>query len=107
MDVFTQRQMQIACTYVPRKQAGRAVLLLEAAHPIKITNLLEYVEWKEDPLIQAVRTHQHNIDPAVLQTARRLKTEVQRETRQMKDSITDKQKKDGKRRGCTDNCHVT
>ena len=36
---------------------------------------------KEDPLIEVVRTHQHNTDSAVLQTARYLKTEVQREVR--------------------------
>ena len=41
---------------------------------------------------QIVRTHQHNTDSAVLQTARCLKTEVQRETRKMKDSIAEKTK---------------
>ena len=54
---------------------------LEAAHAVEITKLLEYVDNKEDPLIQVVRTHQHNTDSAVLQTARYLKTEVQRETK--------------------------
>jgi hypothetical protein len=53
----------------------------EAAHAVEITKLVEYVDRKEDPLIQVVRTHQHNNDSAVLQTARRLKTEVQRETK--------------------------
>jgi DNA topoisomerase VI subunit B len=51
---------------------------------------VEYVDRKEDPLIQVVRTHQHNIDSAVLQTARRLKTELQRETRKIKDSVAEK-----------------
>ena len=50
---------------------------LEAAHAVEITKLVEFV--KEDPLIQIVRTHQHNTDSAVLQTARCLKTEVQKE----------------------------
>ena len=63
---------------------------LEAAHVAEITKLVEYVDRKEDPLIQVVRTHQHNTDSAVLQTARCLKTEVQRETRKMKDSIAKK-----------------
>jgi hypothetical protein len=58
----------------------------------KITKLVEYVDRKEDPLIQVVRTHQHNTNSAVLQTARCLKTEVQRETRKMKDSIAEKTK---------------
>ena len=46
----------------------------------------------EDPLIQVVRTHQHNTDSAVLQTARCLTTQVQKETRKMKDSRAEKTK---------------
>ena len=65
---------------------------LEAAHAVKITKLVEYVDREEDPLIQVVRTHQHNTDSAVLQTARCLKAEAQRETRKMKDSIMEKTK---------------
>ena len=65
---------------------------LEAAHAVEITKLAEYVERKEDPLIQVVRTHQHNTDSVVLQTARCLKTEVQKETRKVKDSIAEKTK---------------
>ena len=79
---------------------------LEAAHAVEITKLVEYVEKKEGPLIQVVRTHQHNTDSAVLQTAIRLKTEVQKETRKMKDSIAEKTMKDGTGRGWMDNCHV-
>ena len=54
---------------------------LEAAHAVEITKLAEYVDRKEDPLIQVVGTHQHNTDSAVLQTANCLKTEVQKETK--------------------------
>ena len=43
--------------------------------------MMEYADRKEDPLIQVVRTHQHNTDSAVLQTARCLKTEVRQETK--------------------------
>ena len=56
-------------------------LHVEAAHAVEITKPLEYVDRKEDPLIQVVRTHQHNTNSAVLQTARCLKAEVQRETK--------------------------
>ena len=72
---------------------------LEAAHAVEITKLVEYVDRKEDPLIRVVRTHQHNTDSALLQTARCLKTEVQKETRKMKDSIVEKIKErwNGKR----------
>jgi len=62
--------------YVPRKQGGRCLMQLEAAHAVEITKLVEYVDRKEDPLIQVVRTHQHNTDSAVLQTVICLKTEV-------------------------------
>ena len=51
--------------YVPRKQGGRALMQLEAAHAADITKLMEYVDRKEDPLIQVVRTHQHNTNSAV------------------------------------------
>ena len=77
--------------YVPRKQGGWGLMQLEAAHAVEITKLLEYVDRKEDPLIQVVRTHQHNTDSLVLETARCLKTEVQRETRKL-DSIAEKTK---------------
>jgi len=78
--------------YVPRKQGGRDLMQLEAAHAVEITNLVEYVDKKEDPLIQVVRTHQHNTDSAVLKTARCLQIEVQREKRKMKDSIAEETK---------------
>ena len=65
---------------------------LETAHAVEITKLVEYVDRKEDPLIQVVRTHQQNTDSAALQTARCLKTEMQRETRKMKGSIAEKTK---------------
>ena len=65
---------------------------LEAAHAVEITKLAEYVDRKEDPLIQVVRTHQTNTDSVVLQRARCLKTEVQKESRKVKDSIAEKTK---------------
>jgi len=82
----------VDCLYVPRKQGGRGLMQLEAAQAVEIIKLVEYVDRKEDPLIQVVRTHQHNTDSAVLQTARCLKPEVQRETRKMKDSTAEKTK---------------
>jgi hypothetical protein len=63
---------------------------LEAAYAVEITKLLEYVDRKVDPLIKIFRTHQHNTDSGELETARCLKTELQRETRKMKDSIAEK-----------------
>jgi len=53
---------------------------------------MECVQSKEDPLIQIVRTHQHDIHPALFQTARHLKTELQTRPRQMRDSIAEKTK---------------
>jgi len=77
--------------YVRRKQGGRGLMQLEAAHAVEISKLVEYLDRKEDPLKQVDRTHQHNINSAALQTAKRLKPEVQTETRKM-DSIAEKTK---------------
>ena len=65
---------------------------IKAAHAVEVTNLVEYVDRKEDPLVQVVRTHQHDIDSAVLQTARCRKTQVLREIRKIKDCIAQKTK---------------
>ena len=54
---------------------------LEAAHAVEITKLMGHVDRKEDTLIQVVRTHQHTTNSPVLQTARCLNAEVQRETK--------------------------
>jgi hypothetical protein len=53
------------------------------------------LESKEDPLMQIGRNHQHNINSAVLQTARSLKTEAQRGTKSINESIAEKLKIDG------------
>ena len=66
---------------------------LEAAHAVEITKLAEYVDRKEDPIIQVVRTHQHNTDSPVLQAARCLKTEVQKETRKNKGQYSGENKR--------------
>jgi riboflavin synthase len=52
------------------------------AYVVQITKLMEYVDSKEDPLIQTVRTHHHNINSAMLQTERRLKRKLGTGTRQ-------------------------
>jgi len=54
----------------------------------EIIKLQEYTDSKENPLIQIVRLHQHTTNSAMLQTARSLRTELQRGTRQTKDSTT-------------------
>jgi hypothetical protein len=76
--------------YGPRKQGGRGLMQLEVVHAVEITKLVKYVDRKEDPLIKFVKTYQHNTESAVLQTARCLKTEVRRETRNVKDIIVEK-----------------
>ena len=81
--------------YVPRKQGGRGLIQIEIAQAVEITKIVEYVDRKEDSIIQVVRTRQFNIDSAVLQTPRRLKTEVQRETRKIKDIMAEKTKERG------------
>jgi hypothetical protein len=60
----------------------------------------------EDPLIQTARTHQNNTKSAMFQTARSLGTELQRGTKQIKDSIAEKTKEKWWGKGCIDNFHV-
>ena len=45
--------------YVPREQGGRGLMQLEEAYAVEITKSVEYVDSKQYPLIQIVRTHQH------------------------------------------------
>jgi hypothetical protein len=52
--------------YVPRKEGGRGLMQVEGAYIAETLNLVEYVENKEDPLIQIVGTHQHNTNSALL-----------------------------------------
>jgi hypothetical protein len=59
--------------YVPRKEGGRGLLQVEGAYIAETLNLVEHVESEGDPLIQIVRTHQHNTDSALLQTANKFK----------------------------------
>ena len=85
-------QADIHCLYVPKKQEGRGLMQLEEAYAVEITQLVEYVDSKEDRLIQIVQTYQNSINPAMLQAARCLKTGLQRGTRQIEDSIAEKTK---------------
>jgi hypothetical protein len=52
------------------------LIQLEEAYVLEVTNLMEYVDSKEDRLIQIVRTHQINTNSAMLQAAIRLKRET-------------------------------
>jgi hypothetical protein len=61
---------------------------VEGAYIAETVNLVEYVESKEDPLIQIVRTQQHNTNSALLQTANKFKKCFQSETKQIKNIIT-------------------
>jgi hypothetical protein len=58
---------------------------------------MEYVDSTEGLLMQIVTTHQNNTKSAVVQTARRLGTESQEGTKQIKDSIAEKIKGWGRR----------
>jgi hypothetical protein len=58
--------------------------LLEA-YMVEIATMVECVDNNEDPIIQIVRTLQHNTASATIQTAISLKIELDRGTRQIKD----------------------
>jgi hypothetical protein len=60
---------------------------LEEIYIAEIIKLQVYKDHKENPLIQIVRQHQHTTNSAMLHTARSLRRELQRGTRQVKESI--------------------
>jgi hypothetical protein len=74
--------------YVPRKEGIRGLMQVEGAYITETLSLVEYVERKEDPLIQIVWTHQHNTNSALLQTANKFIKSFQSETDQIKNIIT-------------------
>jgi hypothetical protein len=84
-------QILIACMF-PEKREGRGLMQVEGAYIAETVNLVEYAESKEDPLIQIVRTHQHNTNSALLQTPNKFKKSFQSETKQMKNIITQNMK---------------
>jgi hypothetical protein len=73
--------------YVPRKEEGRGLMQVEGAYIAETLNLVEYIESEEDPLIQIVRTHQHNTNSALLQTANKFNKAFQSETKQIKNKL--------------------
>jgi hypothetical protein len=91
--------------YVPRKEGGRGLMQVEGAYIAETLNLVEYVESKEDPLIQIVRTRQHNTNSELLQAADKFNKSFQSGTKQIKNITQNiKGKWEGKR--CMDNFHV-
>jgi hypothetical protein len=71
--------------YVPRKEGGRGLMQIEGAYIAKVMKLMEYVESKEDPLIEIVRMHNHNTNLTLLQAVRNSKKSFQSEKKQIKD----------------------
>jgi hypothetical protein len=57
--------------HVPRKDGGR-LMQIEGAYITEVTKLKEYVEHTDDPLMQIVRTHQHNTSSTLFHTATNL-----------------------------------
>jgi hypothetical protein len=45
--------------YILRKEGGRVQMQI-GVYEVKVINLMEYKESKEDPLLQYFRTHQHH-----------------------------------------------
>ena len=78
--------------YVPTKQGERGLMQL-AGSPCSMNYKIGGIcKKQQNPLIQTAQRHQHNINSAILQTARHLKTELQRGTRRMKDNMAEKTK---------------
>ena len=57
--VHAQRHPMVGIdrSYVLRKQGGRSQMHLEEAYLAEVTKLVEYVDSKEDPLMQIITKH--------------------------------------------------
>jgi hypothetical protein len=76
----------IACLHVPRKDGGRGLMQTEGAYIAEVIKLEEYVEHIQYPLMQIVRTHQHNTNSTLIQTVTKFKKSLQSDTTQIKDT---------------------
>jgi hypothetical protein len=76
MDIITQKQTLIISLF-PEKKGGRGLMQIEGFYIAEVMKLKEYVESKEDPLIQIVRTHQHHAKSTLLQTVKDFKKSFQ------------------------------
>jgi hypothetical protein len=79
---------------------------VEGAYIAETVNLVEYIESKEASLIQIVRTHQHNTNSALLQTANKFKKSFQSDNKaNNKYDYSEYKSKMGKK-GCMDNFYI-
>jgi hypothetical protein len=70
--------------YVPRKEGGRGLIQVDRVYAAETIKSVEYVESKEDPLIQVVRTHQHDKNLTLFHTVETFKEIFQSKTKQIK-----------------------
>jgi hypothetical protein len=74
--------------YVPSKDGGRGLMQIEGAYITEVIKLKEFVEHTKYPLMQIVRTHQHNTISTLFHTATNLHTSLQSDTKQIKTTIS-------------------
>jgi hypothetical protein len=65
---------------------------IEGAYITEVIKLNEYVEHTYDPLMQIVRTRQHNTSSTLFHTATNLQKSLQSDTKQIKTTIARKLK---------------
>jgi len=87
MDIITQRHRSLVCSQITGRKGPDAVRGSVHSRNYKTGGICR----QQYPLIQIARTQKH-INSAVLQTARHLKTELQRGTGQINDDVAKKTK---------------
>jgi hypothetical protein len=79
--------------FVPRKKKdGRGLMQIERAYTAQTIKMDQYVECKEDPLMQIVRTHQRNTNSTLFPTATNFKKPLQIDTKQIKNTTAQNMK---------------
>jgi hypothetical protein len=57
-------------------------MLVQKPYTPEVLKLMEYAESKDDPMVQAVRTHVPNMHSTLLQTVNNFKKSFQRQSKQ-------------------------
>jgi hypothetical protein len=70
--------------YVSRKDVGRGLLQIEGAYVTEVIKLKEHVKHTDEPLMQIVRTHQHNTSSTLFHAVTNLQKSLQSDMKQIK-----------------------
>jgi hypothetical protein len=107
LDRKTRKMLTIHGQHHPKAyiDGGRGLMQIEGDYITEVIKLKEYVEHTEDPLMQIVRTHQHNTSSTLFHTATSLQKSLQGDTKQIKTTTARNLTERWKKKDCMDSFH--